>query len=579
MGGEYQGYKLIQLVCSKMWGLQDPDEGRNSHEKRDDGGKQEFRVTDNQPYLSNPSVPHSGGRLAEVTIDGSRLTLQELLSVARGSVTVRVDKKALERTKRSRAVLEKLLQEDEVIYGVNTGFGALSNVRIAPEDLRQLQANLLRSHASSVGKPHSTDVVRAMMLLRANTLIKGNSGIRPEIPQLIVALLNKRAHPYIPQKGSVGASGDLSPLSHMALVLMGEGKVEYKGALMAGKQVLQRIGHGPLKLEAKEGLALNNGTQQMTAIGCLNLHDSYNLVETAEAALALSLEAIKGWIDPFDERIHKVRRHQGQVKVARDIRALVKGSKMCRTMTKDDPVDGRPQDPYSFRCAPQAMGPMIDAMGFVGSTLEIEMNSATDNPLIFPDDETCLSGGNFHGQPISMALDIMGLGLSTIANISERRISALLDPSLNNGLTAFLVGKESKPGLASGLMAIQYTATALVAENKILAHPASSDSIPTSSNFEDFVSMGPGAAHKSTSILENCRYVVAIELLTAAQAVHLRGDSGLGRGTREVYRAIRRVVRPLAQDRSSHDDIERVFEIVRDGQVSDLVRRFTKGAD
>src|SRR5256712_2146373 len=541
--------------------------------------KGEFGSTDNQPYLSNPSVPLSRGRLAEVTIDGSSLTLQELVSVARGNSTVQVDRKALQRTRRGRAVLEKLLQEDEVIYGVNTGFGALSNVKVPPEDLRQLQVNLLRSHASSVGKPHSTDVVRAMMLLRANTLIKGNSGIRPEIPQLIVALLNKQVHPYIPQKGSVGASGDLSPLSHMALVLMGEGRAEYKSAWMVGKQILQKIGQDPVQLEATEGLALNNGTQQMTSIGCLNLYDSYDLLETAEAALALSLEAIKGWIDPFDRRIHNVRRHNGQVQVARDIRGLLRSSRMCRSITKDDLAGGRPPDPYSFRCAPQVMGAVIDAMGFVRSTLDIEMNSATDNPLIFPDDKTCLSGGNFHGQPISMALDIMGLGLSTIANISERRISALLDSSLNNGLTAFLVGKESKPGLASGLMALQYTATALVAENKILAHPASSDSIPTSSNFEDFVSMGPGAAHKSTSILENCQYVVAIELLTAAQAVHLRGESGLGKGTSTVYEAIRKVVPPLTQDRSSHEDIERVFEMVKGGQISDLVRRFTKDSD
>jgi len=517
--------------------------------------------------------------MAEITIDGSSLTLQELVSVARGTTAVRMDKKALQSTKRSRAVLEKLLQQDKVIYGVNTGFGALSNVKVAPEDLKQLQANLLRSHASSVGKPHSTDVVRAMMLLRANTLIKGNSGIRPEIPRLIVALLNKRAHPHIPQKGSVGASGDLSPLSHMALVLMGEGRVEYKGTWMVGKQALQKIGEDPVQFEAKEGLALNNGTQQMTSIGCLNLYDSYDLLETATAALALSLEAIKGWIDPFDERIHKVRRHPGQAQIAMDIRALVRGSRLCRSIASDDPGDGRPQDPYSFRCAPQVMGPVIDAMGYVRSILEIEMNSATDNPLIFPEDKACLSGGNFHGQPISMALDIMGLGLSTIANISERRISALLDASLNNGLPPFLVGKESKPGLASGLMALQYTATALVAENKILAHPASSDSIPTSGNFEDFVSMGPGAAHKSSSILENCQYVVAIELLTGAQAVHLRGDSGLGKGTKRVYQAIRKVVRPLTQDRSSHEDIERVFELVKNGQVSEVVKQFTKDSD
>ena len=524
-------------------------------------------------------MPDSRGRLVEVTIDGSNLTLKELLSVARSNSTVRIDEKALQRAIRGRAVLEKLLREDEVIYGVNTGFGALSNFKVAPGDLRQLQANLLRSHAASVGKPHSAEVVRAMMLLRANTLIKGNSGIRPEIPELIVALLNKRIHPYIPQRGSVGASGDLSPLSHMALVLMGEGKAEYRERWVSGRQALQRVGLHPIQLEAKEGLALNNGTQQMTSIGCLNLCDSYDLFAASEAALALSLEAIRGWIDPFDERIHKVRRHPGQGRVASDIRTLIEGSKLCRTIINDDPVDGRPQDPYSFRCAPQVMGPVIDVMDYVRSILEIEMNSATDNPLIFPDERACLSGGNFHGQPISMALDMMGLGLSTLANISERRISALLDASLNNGLTAFLVGKESKPGLASGLMALQYTATALVAENKILAHPASSDSIPTSSNFEDFVSMGPGAAHKSTSILENCRYVVAIELLTAAQAVHLRGDSGLGRGTRNVYRAIRKEVRPLTQDRSSHDDIERIFEIVRRGQISDTVKQFIKSAD
>ena len=512
--------------------------------------------------------------MTDVTIDGSNLTLQQLVSVARDDAAVHIDKKALLRTSRGREALEELLKQDKTIYGVNTGFGALSNVKIAKEDIKQLQANLLRSHAASVGKPHSADVVRAMMVLRANTLIKGNSGIRPQIPQLIISLVNKQVHPFVPEKGSVGASGDLSPLSHMALVLMGEGRVEYKGNWMTGKQALQRIGQDPVELEAKEGLALNNGTQQMTAIGSLNLSDSFELLEAAEGALALSLEAITGWIDPFDKRIHEVRKHKGQAQVAAQVRGLVYGSKLCRSITRADPGAGRPQDPYSFRCAPQVMGSAIDGLGFVKSTLETEMNSATDNPLIFPEEGDCISGGNFHGQPVSMALDIMGLGLSTVANISERRISALLDPSLNNGLSAFLVGKESKPGLASGLMALQYTATALVAESKILAHPASSDSIPTSGNFEDFVSMGPGAAHKSTNILENCRYVVAIELLTAAQAVHLRGQLGLGRGTKKIYQAIRKVVLPLTRDRSPHDDVEKIFELVKSGHVSRLVRQF-----
>jgi histidine ammonia-lyase len=253
--------------------------------------------------------------MAEVTLDGSSLTLPQLVSVARDGATVRLDRKALGKTSKGRLVLEELLSKGETLYGVNTGFGALSNIKVAPEELRQLQANLLRSHASSVGKPHSTEVVRAMMLLRANTLIKGNSGIRPEVPQLIVALLNKRVHPYIPSRGSVGASGDLSPLSHMALVLMGEGRVEYKGAWIAGKLALQKIGQDPVQLEAKEGLALNNGTQQMTAVGSLNLHDAEIILRTAEAALALSLEAIQGWIDPFDERIHKVRPHKGQARM------------------------------------------------------------------------------------------------------------------------------------------------------------------------------------------------------------------------------------------------------------------------
>ncbi|HZY46786.1 MAG TPA: aromatic amino acid ammonia-lyase, partial [Candidatus Bathyarchaeia archaeon] len=385
--------------------------------------------------------------MGEVTIDGSSLTLNDLMSVARGRSTVQIDKSALQRTNRCRNMLEQLLKQGRIIYGVNTGFGALSNVRIRPQDLIQLQANLLRSHASSVGQPHPTDVVRAMMLLRANTLIKGNSGIRPEIPQLIVTLLNERAHPFVPRNGSVGASGDLSPLSHMALVLMGEGKVEYKGEWKTGKQALQLIGHNPVQLGAKEGLALNNGTQEMTAIGSLNISDAYDLMESAEAALALSFEAIKGWIDPLDERIHKVRPHKGQARVAREVQTLIRGSKLCRSIANDSPGDGRSQDPYSFRCAPQVMGSVLDGMDFVRSTLEIEINSATDNPLIFPSDGICLSGGNFHGQPVAMALDVLGLGLSTIANICERRISALLDSSLNNGLTAFLVGKDSMPGL------------------------------------------------------------------------------------------------------------------------------------
>jgi histidine ammonia-lyase len=513
--------------------------------------------------------------LAQVTIDGTHLTLDQVLQVARERAQTVITQKAIARTRNGRKALERLLLEKGVIYGVNTGFGALSNFKISADDLEQLQTNLIRSHSASIGQPHTSEVVRAMMLLRANTLLKGNSGIRPEVVTTIVKLLNKRVHPYIPEKGSVGASGDLSPLSHMALVLLGEGSAESHGRWITGSRALEVSGSVPLKLEAKEGLALNNGTQQMVAMGCLCLQDAYRLLATAEAALALSLEALNGWVDAFDERIHKLRPHPGQQIVAEQVRRLLKGSRMVRTIQRHIHSEGRPQDPYSFRCAPQVMGASKDALDFTKQILEVEMNSATDNPLIFPEDNVCISGGNFHGQPVAMGLDIMALAISYLANMSERRTSALLDPSLNNGLPPFLVSGRSKPGLSSGLMAVQYTATSLVAESKLLTHPASSDSIPTSSNFEDFVSMGPGAAHKAKAILENSQYVASIELLVAAQGVDLRGAKGLGVGTRRVFQAIRRKVRPLSEDRSSHDDIEKIRMMVRDGEIAKIVSQVT----
>lgn len=491
--------------------------------------------------------------------------------MARESAIVELEPRAVARTVRGRRALEKLVEEGGVIYGVNTGFGALSDKKVPKEDLRLLQANLIRSHSASVGKPMSAEVVRAMMLLRANTLLKGHSGVRPEVVRLIVKLLNGRVHPYIPEKGSVGASGDLSPLSHMALVLLGEGKAEFRGKWLGGREALRAVKADPLKLEAKEGLALNNGTQQMLAIGGLALYDAYRLLATFEAALALSLDALKGCLDAFDARIHGLRPHPGQGMVAAHVRALLKGSKLIRMVAGSDPGDGRPQDPYSFRCAPQVMGAARDALDYAKRVLEVEMNSATDNPLVFPDDMVVLSGGNFHGQPVSMAMDIVALAVSTLANLSERRTSALLDPSMNNGLPAFLVGAGVKPGLASGLMAVQYTATALVAENKTLTHPASSDSIPTSSNFEDFVSMGPGAALKAARVVENAEYVAAVELLVGAQGVDLRDGRGLGSGTRIVHRLVRRYVSSLSEDRSTHDDIEKLRDLVREGAFARIV--------
>ena len=506
-----------------------------------------------------------------VTLDGSSLDLEQVIQVSRQNAPVVISSSALEKTAKGRKALEKMLGEKDVIYGVNTGFGALSDQKIPREKLEALQTNLIRSHAASVGPAHPRDIVRALMLLRANTLLKGYSGVRPDLPEAIVTLLNKQVHPFIPEKGSVGASGDLSPLSHMALVLIGEGGAEHGGEWVTGTKGLELAGRRPLVLGAKEGLALNNGTQQMLAIGSLVLNDAYSLLRSAEAALALSLEAMRGWTDAFDHRIQESRPHHGQGIVAGDVSKLLRHSGSVRSITQDRQHLGKPQDPYSFRCAPQVMGAVLDALDYVKRILEIEMNSATDNPLVFADDEVCLSGGNFHGQPVSMAMDILSLALSTLSNISERRVAALLDPSLNNGLPPFLVGKGSQPGLSSGFMAVQYTATALVAENKTLTHPASSDSIPTSSNFEDFVSMGPGAAQKASRILENSEYVIAIELLTAAQGVDLRDSARLGEGTMKVQRLIRDHVKTLTEDRSSHEDIEEVRNLVKLGKIADIV--------
>ena len=506
-----------------------------------------------------------------VTLDGSSLDLDQVVQVSRLNAPVVISPSALEKTAKGRKALEKMLGERDVIYGVNTGFGALSDQKIPKEKLEALQTNLIRSHAASVGPAHPRDVVRALMLLRANTLLKGYSGVRPDLPEVIVTLLNKQVHPFIPQKGSVGASGDLSPLSHMALVLIGEGGAEHGGEWVSGTRGLELAGRRPLVLGAKEGLALNNGTQQMLAIGSLALSDSYSLLRSAEAVLALSLEAMRGWTDAFDHRIQEARPHQGQGVVAGDVTKLLRNSGRVRSITHDRHHVGKPQDPYSFRCAPQVMGAVLDALDYVKRILEIEMNSATDNPLVFADDGVCLSGGNFHGQPVSMAMDVLSLALSTLSNISERRVAALLDPSLNNGLPPFLVGKGSQPGLSSGFMAVQYTATALVAENKTLTHPASSDSIPTSSNFEDFVSMGPGAAQKASRILENSEYVIAIELLTAAQGVDLRDSARLGDGTMRVHRLVRDHVKTLTEDRSSHEDIEEVRSLVKLGKIADIV--------
>ncbi|MGQ9550881.1 MAG: histidine ammonia-lyase [Candidatus Bathycorpusculaceae bacterium] len=509
----------------------------------------------------------------EVCIDGETLRIEDIVSVSREYAKVSIPEKVKDRVKRSRVVLQKIIEEKKVVYGVNTGFGALCNVVISSDEIRQLQSNLIRSHSSGVGKSLDTETVRALMLLRANTLAKGYSGIRLETLEALVEMLNRKVHPVIPAKGSVGASGDLAPLSHMILVLAGEGKAEFKGRVMSGKEALAKAGIEPVQLEFKEGIALNNGTQLMTAIAALTVYDAENLVKTAEVATALTLEALLGFSDAFDEKIQKVRPYEGQAMTAKSIRELIAGSQLIQTVEKARKRGQRPHDTYSLRCAPQVLGAVRDAVAYVKRVVEIEINSATDNPLVFPEEETCLSGGNFHGQPISLSMDVLGMALAVVGNFSERRIAKLLDGKLSNGLPAFLVHPEARIGLNSGLMMCQTTAAALASENKILAHPACVDSIPTSANFEDFVSMGVIAAQKARQILENTESIVAIELLCAAQAIDFRGSRKLGEGTKIAYATIRRITSAIKEDRVLSEDIEKLRQTVRKHIIIDAVEK------
>jgi histidine ammonia-lyase len=504
--------------------------------------------------------------MQEIQIDGEHLTIEDIVKVSREKAKVVIPEEVKNRVRKCRSFLEDLVKKGEVIYGVNTAFGALSNITIPLEETEKLQLNLIRSHSTGVGEPLGTDVVRALMLLRANTLAKGYSGIRLRTLETLVEMLNKGVHPIVPSKGSVGASGDLAPLSHMVLVLIGEGKAEYKGEVMDGKEAMEKAGIKPVQLEFKEGVALNNGTQLITAIAALTVYDAENLINTAEAAAALSLEALLGVSDAFDEKIHKLRPHAGQAITAKSIKEMMVGSKLVQTGKEAMNKTGRPHDPYSLRCIPQILGAARDAIAYARKVVEVEINSATDNPLIFPDEKACLSGGNFHGQPLSIAMDILGMALAIIGNISERRIARLLDEKLNNGLPAFLIPPEAKAGLNSGLMTTQYTAAALASENKILAHPACVDSIPTSANFEDFVSMGTTAAQKAAKILQNTQYIIAIELLCAAQAIEFRGPEKLGKGTKTLYKKVRSITSMIKEDTVINHHIENLKKAITEKQ-------------
>ena len=511
--------------------------------------------------------------MVKVFIDGENLSIEDVAAVARDHVEVEIPQEVKRKVQKCRQILEDIINEKKVVYGVTTGFGALGSILISPEHIKELQINLIRSHSAGVGKALDKDIIRALMLLRANTLAKGNSGIRLETLETLVQMINKRVHPIIPEKGSVGASGDLAPLSHMVLVMIGEGEAEYKGEKISGKEALRRAGIHPLTLDSKEGIALNNGTQMMTAIAVLALHDAEKLVKTAEIAAALSLEALSGISDAFDERIHQVRPHHGQITSARNIKSLISGSKIIKSSEEviKNSETRPPQDPYSLRCAPQVLGVARDTLSHLRRIIETEINSATDNPLIFVEDKACLSGGNFHGQPISVAMDMLGIALTIIGNMSERRIARLIDENLNQGLPAFLISKEVMKGIHSGFMTAQYTAAALTSENKTLAHPASVDSIPTSANFEDFVSMGSIAARKAMEILRNVEHIMAIELLCAVQGIDFRVPDKLGKGTKAAYSLMRKKVPMLREDRVLTKDIGKVVELIRSGELLHIV--------
>ncbi len=496
-----------------------------------------------------------------VVIDGERLTVQDVHRVAREYEKVGLAEECLTKIEASRKIVESKLDSNETVYGINTGFGDLANVKIEPSKTKELQKNLVRSHTSGVGDPLDEDVVRAVMLLRANTLTKGYSGIRFETVNTLIDMLNKCVHPFVPSQGSVGASGDLAPLAHMSLVLMGEGEAFYEGEKLTGKDAMKKAGIEPVELQAKEGLALLNGTQVMTAIGVLALHDSKNLLKSALIAGAMSLEALKGTSAAFDERIHKVRPHPGQNKCAEILRKLLGGSEIIPSHKDCKKV----QDPYTLRCMPQVYGTAFDAMSYVENVLKIEMNSANDNPLVFKNGDI-LSGGNFHGQPIALAMDMFGAAISEIGNISERTTDKLMYEE-ESGLPPFLA-KDS--GLNSGMMIAQYTAASLVSENKVLAHPASVDSIPTSAGQEDHVSMGTIAARHARDILKNVQNTVAIELLAAAQALEFH-DLDPGKGVKTAYDKIRTEIEPLERDRPLYEDIKKIRKMIESGELLSAV--------
>jgi len=491
-----------------------------------------------------------------VTLDGRSLTIADVVSVARHGARVAVDEAAARRAEGSRKTVERAAAGDEAVYGVNTGFGKLASVRIPRDQLLRLQRNLILSHVAGVGPPLPADVVRALMLLRANVLLKETSGVRPALAEGLSAMLNAGIHPVVPEQGSVGASGDLAPLAHVALALIGDGDVEVVGkgkrdvSKVAAAAALRSAGIQPIALEAKEGIAFINGTQAQSAMLALLVADARSLWRSAHAAAAMSLEAVRGTPAAFDERLHAARPHPGQVASARLLRELLQDSEIRESHRTNDP---RVQDAYSLRCTPQVLGAVYDAIEFAARTVDVELNAATDNPLVLGKD--IVSGGNFHGQPVAMALDLLTIAITTLAGIAERRVESMVNPDLSQGLPPFLTPHA---GLQSGFMMAQVTAAGLVAESRSLCSAASVQSIPTDANQEDYVPMGMAAAMKARRVCANAQRVVAVELICGAQGLEFLKPLKPGRGVAQVYRRVRDLVTPLTDDRPLTPDIERV---------------------
>ena len=509
-----------------------------------------------------------------VVINGMDLTIEDAIRVARDMEKVEIAEDAKERVNKARAYIDKKLAEGAVIYGLTTGFGKFANIKISKQDTARLQKNLIRSHTCSMGECFDQKYVRTAMLLRCNALVRGNSGIRLSTIQTLIDMLNAGIHPLVPQQGSLGASGDLAPLSCIALGLIGEGNCEYKGEVMPTADALAKEGIEPVELSAKEGLALNNGTQMLTAVGLNTLWDAMRLAKVADIACAMTDEALHAITAAYDPKIQEVRGHQGQKESAANLLDLLAGS--CNAQrTQETKV----QDPYTLRCTPQIHGASRDAFKYVYDAVTTEINAVTDNPIIFPDEDEVISGGNFHGQPMALAFDFMKMAISELADVSERRIERLVNPALSEGLPPFLT---KHAGVCSGFMITQYAAASLVSENKVYDHPACVDSIPSSGNQEDHVSMGMTSARTAAMVLDNTIKVLAIEVGCAAQAIWLRQEIGenqlnyMSPATRAAYEHVRAVSDPVDEDVVMHDELVKFEQMVKDGSLLAAVEKIVK---